>query len=289
MTILFAFISHNSFGDLIELVSSLDRTLEDTELSPSSISLLLIENSTRRYTDTEFDAIQSRTISTSIIYIDNQGYNHALNHALHIARNQKFDYLVAGNPDVSFASDYLSHLELCLRSYDFHIAVPNVLNLPLFTPQNPRVVYFNSKAWKRKMALYFSTPIFFQLLKIFSHLKSFISLLRTFYNNSFNRLLFVDHPVESTSYFIDVPCGVQFIFDISRLPSDFLLDENLFLWGEELMLYLNLKKLGLRCRFFSSPTLFHKPSSSVSSLSLKYYFIQRRSFAYILAKLNEAS
>ena len=288
MKILFSFVSHDSYSDLLELVRSFDIAFKQTDLSFCTIELLFLENSSRRYTNHELIAIKSTFVKTSIEYIENNGYNNALNYALSTAKRCNFNFLIAGNPDISFRADYLSDLIRYFSSIDFDVAVPNVLNQPYFTPQNPRIINFDQALWRRKMSLYFSSPLFFYIAKLVSLCRSYVYLLFSFMR-LYVPALAPEHLLAKPSYPIDIPCGVQFIFNISNLPPSFTLDDHVFLWGEEILLHLKLKEFNLTCSFFTQPTIYHKPSSSVSSLSLRYFFIQRRSFNYILSYLAQSS
>ena len=286
MKILLSFISHDAYHDLVELIDSLDSSIKGITGNELQISLVIVENSFKRYTNDQILSITSSYIPTRIDYIANRGYNHALNYSWNVAKSENCDYLVAGNTDIVFSSDYFSHLTTYLKDNNFYIAVPSVLNLPSLRPQNPRMVRFSYSYWSRKMSLYFSCPIFFYL----SNLKT---ILKDRLYSSY-RLLFGIRPLQVSSSrttlnlptVFDIPCGVQFIFNLHNLPSSFSFDENVFLWGEELLLYIYLQRFGWKFTFFQELIIHHKPSSSVSRLALKYYYIQRQSFDYIQSLFN---
>jgi len=277
MNILFAFVFHGSPDDVSEALSSLVRSIRSHHsVTTLSVSILVLENKYPSYPSSYYFALRNivEDIDLNVSFIENKGYNAGLNCALNYAQHSDIDLLVAGNPDIIFDLNYFQELLLNINT-DYLVSVPNVLNKPFDIPQNPRSLYFSSKLWLQKMNIYMSSYFVSQIYQLLYKLRQYlIASNPTFTSNE-------------AAFECDLVSGVQFIFSIKKLPYDFALDENIFLWGEELSLLITLSKYKSRFNYLSTPKVFHKVSRSVSFLRpLSYFRIQCQSLKYLSNQLR---
>tara|TARA_B100001250_G_scaffold410631_1_gene437471 strand:+ start:249 stop:1115 length:867 start_codon:yes stop_codon:yes gene_type:complete len=273
MKVIIALVSHGSVNEVIKAIKSINTSIiKNKGRLEIDLSILIIEN--KSYDDLKThkeklkENISLNNYDIKIKQIENKGYSNAINFALNYAREGSFEYLIAGNPDIEFSEDYFNNLSYYLSANrKFSIAVPSVYNNGI--NQNPRV---ESKVRLRTILMldiYFSSYVLSLFINYIKYLNSKLLLSVKKKNiEDFTRIL--------------IPCGVQYIFNIRHIPKSLMLDENIFLWGEELLLSYKLKQLGLYHIYFKNLKVHHDQSTTVSLLGqYNYYKIAKKSYKYI--------
>jgi len=92
-------------------------------------------------------------------------------------------------------------------------------------------------------------------------------------------------PIKQCDGPIVLCAGVQFIFNLDKIPSQFILDESIFLWGEEASLSWRLLAFNQKIHYISDLLVEHVKSVSVMSLGFSYVLFQRNSFLKVLPYL----
>jgi GT2 family glycosyltransferase len=279
MKYLFALISHGSTNDLVESLQSLYASIHNSGTRASAYQVLVVENKLSFYDREQFFGLANTDGSfPKVIYTSNNGYNAAINVALNYARKFCYDFLIVGNPDVIFEYDYVENLVSCCLRQSFWLAVPNVLNKPGMIKQNPRQICFEYKKWLFKMKLYIASYASFCLVNFWRRIKLKYTCISFFAQNRNDSALSLS-PVSC-----DVVSGVQFIFNLQLLPTNFCLDEQIFLWGEELALLFLLRNYNQRPLFLPAPTVIHKVSTAVQLIdSFDYFLIQKQSINRLIS------
>lgn len=188
----------------------------------------------------------------------NGGYGYGNNLGVrYLKDNGTSEYILIANPDVSVSNDTLKVLEEFLVNHsEYVIAAPYMLDR--------KGVRSRRSAWK--------IPSKFKAIMSMDPLYS-----KIFHPDQYS----LNNLINSEYYDVDVVSGSLFLTNKSYMLIYGMYDEELFLYGEELVLAIKFRDIGLKSVLLTSQTFIHNHSVSIdksySSFSKKQHlFLQSR-------------
>lgn len=263
MKVAFVAVNYNNWHISSNYVASVkaikDYTLHD-------ISIVIVDNCS--------SADDFANLKREIEYMDdvilvrtdeNLGYFGGLNYGIKQIDYCSFDYVVAGNNDLFFTRDFLNSLSQKTYKEDQVVIVPDVMTIN-GVHQNPQFVDCPNKARVLAYSVYYSC-YFLALIIDFIYGTSRVRRLE-------NKKIKTDESIE-----IFQCTGAVLIMKPSFFRTCGLLDDSLFLWGEEVALAHQLKMSNRKLLYDPDLVVIHMESASVSKVaSYKKYKIWQESF-----------
>ena len=207
----------------------------------------------------------AENVDVNIIAVDNHGYFSGLNSGLASLPSNDYRYWLVSNNDIELSTDFFVNLLKIRQAPSCYVTCPRVLDRDLID-QNPRQIHAYSKTKKALLRMYYSSLIF--AWPIFLGMWVYQRL----------RTRRVDR-IPSSVCKIENGYGAIYILNQAFFSNCNRLPEDVFLFGEEVLLQRDVSNSGGDIYFDPSLSCFHNSSSSVSALGwYKYYLIQKKSF-----------
>jgi GT2 family glycosyltransferase len=198
---------------------------------------------------------------------DNLGYFGGFNYCLGQINLNIYDAIVFTNPDVSFADDFLIQLRKYLDhelDEDVMIVAPRI-TLNSGVEQNPH----SAKAFSRMRKIYFRF--------LFSSMVNYVLL------GSVSRILkriFTRRSIVLKRQTIFLAHGACFIGTRNFFKKCGRLNQQVFLWGEEVFLMNQVKKNGGKILFIPDLRVFHHEHSATRFITSRNRFeLMRKSYS----------
>lgn len=201
-----------------------------------------------------------------IVSDENLGYFGGLNCGLSCSDNSAFDYVLVGNNDVVFRDDFMEVLSASHFDDDIMVVSPDIVNNS-GVHENPQLENRASFAMKMAFKLYFSAYFMSILVFNLSRVLKKLRLRKVFY-------------VPISSREIYQGSGAFYILTKSFFKYYNLLDDRVFLWGEERLLANQVVERNAKTYYFKDLVLFHNESSSTLKLpSRRIWQINQKSYS----------
>lgn len=263
MKLAFVAVNFNNWHISSNYVSSIKSI---REYNAHSITIIMVDNHSdeqdflalSRELDGEADVLLVRTEK-------NLGYFGGLNYGISHIKTGDYDYVIAGNNDVFFGKDFLS--VLCNKKYidRFSLIVPDVETVNGIH-QNPQFIDRPSKGRKLGYALYYFCYLFALLI-------DFLWMPAKKKRNNSRRKK-IDTPME-----IFLCTAVILIIRPRFFEKCGMLNDVLFLWGEEAALAKQLQDAGDAMYYDPDIRVMHLENSSVHKFtSYNKYKIWQKSY-----------
>jgi GT2 family glycosyltransferase len=222
------------------LIKGLINSISEDEVE---VSFLILDNAS---TTESFNELQLITDSRVCILQSEQnlGFTGGINFAIRFAINKIPDikYFFLLNPDAFSCPNLLSELTKILASN------PNAACV------SPKVLYLNGDPW------YSGAHINFAKGKVI--------------NNPGN-----ENKNQNSSYEVDVFSGCAVLFDLNKVISAGMLNEDLFMYFDEADFSIKLRKLGYKILYSPRHKILHDVSYTTKNISyLKTYYMTRNKF-----------
>lgn len=266
MKIVFLAVNYNNYAITANYVNSVN-CLRDVERH--RVGIVVVDNASRP----EDIAGLRRTIGdaprTKIVCSRrNLGYFGGLNYGIRSLRSLDFDYLVAGNNDLIFDRDFLRTLAEKSYSNRQMVIAPDLVT-PSGVHQNPQFTEPPSLLRRMGYRLYYTA---YPAAMLTDLAITFPRILRT--QTRRTKL--------ETAMEIYMCTGACMIFRPLFFRRCGLLDESVFLWGEEVLLARQLERAG--CELFYDPELrvLHIENATTRRIppDTRYQLLRRSYMAY---------
>jgi GT2 family glycosyltransferase len=237
---------------------------------PQLIDVVVVDNSDKsEFRDglkREMLAIALPTgFSVALVEVDNSGYFSGINSGLGSLNVEDYDFIVVGNNDLEFSDDFFNLLGDYQPAPSALVIAPNIVNLDGVN-ENPRAIKGVSAGRKLALRLYYQSYWVARLM----------TMIHVQLNGKRVKLR------DQSARFIHLSMGACYILTREFLQKSPTLDSKVFLFGEEVVLAEQLRRLGGRLFYEPSLVVKHCEHTSVGELGGKaYYRIQQRSFAII--------
>ena len=182
----------------------------------------------------------------------NRGYSSGLNLGLDGLVSNEYDYIVMSNNDLRYSFDFVKNLYSKRFPDDVFVVFPDVITDGR-QHENPR---FIKKINKRRQFLYW---LYYQNYNIARLIDFTLNILNLGNRNKIRTKL-----LNTTEIYLGV--GACFILTINYLNRFDLLDDSVFLWGEECLLSHQVRSVGGVQIYEPSLVVHHDAHSSVSSI-----------------------
>jgi len=205
-------------------------------------------------------ALRELTLRFKLVFLssaENLGFAKGMNVGIKKAKKDGCNFIICSNNDVVFSEDVDFNQLIKLHSHDDNIAVigPKILNSDMFD-QNPYMVSspFNNEYVNK-----------IRKIILFSFLGKYLFFMRGCLRGVFSKTNFRLESVDSSNY---VYClhGSFFMLTPSYFRYYENLDENTFLFVEELILSERVKNKGLKEYYYSDMVIIHKEDSSTNKM-----------------------
>jgi GT2 family glycosyltransferase len=194
------------------------------------------------------------------------GYFGGLNRGLAFSDNSAFDYVLVGNNDLVFREDFIEVLSASHFDDDIMVVSPDIINNS-GVHENPKLENRASLALKLGFKAYFSSYFTSILIFNLSKILKKISLRKVFYQPVSSRVIYQGS-------------GAFYILTKTFFKYYNLLDDRIFLWGEECLLANQVVERNCKTYFFRDLVIYHNESSSTSKLhSKKAWQMNRKSYS----------
>jgi GT2 family glycosyltransferase len=223
-----------------------------------NIEIIVVDNNS---VDNSVAAIRKKFPTVNLIANkENVGFAKANNQAIKISKGKYFLLL---NPDTLIEEDTL------VKIYNFMEKNPDAgaLGVKLIDGEGK----FLPESKRSLPTLLTSLYRFVGLSKIFPKSKIF---------NKYN----LGHLDDDKTYEVDVLCGAFMFIRCDILPSVGYLDEDFFMYGEDIDYSYRIKNAGYKIYYFHETTIIHFKGESTKKSSLKYHNIFYKAMAIFAKK-----
>jgi len=252
----FIVVNYENCNNTVELLHSLiNQSNLDCEYS---IELLVVDNSV---SDKEKRMVNSAMAAYKIVGVlrpnNNIGYFGGINYGLERIDCSKYDYVIIGNNDLTFSSDF--SVELIKKRYeeDILVVAPNIITKD-GRHQNPHVISRVSTIRKLVYDIYFYNYYFSRILLGASTFMKWIVGERK-------------KPADHSQY-IHMGIGACYILTPSFFKHFKKLDDALFLYGEEAVLAGQVMSVSCKTYYDSSLVVTHAESATLSKFPSRFTY-----------------
>ena len=197
----------------------------------------------------------------------NGGYGSGNNIGIRYLSNHHSDYILLCNPDVCVSEKTVLYMEKFMEQHDYSIAAP----------------FMCDKNGRRQYNSAFKIPTCLQYILSFEMLYS-----KLFHPCFYKDLcLTKEHVID-----VDGVSGSLFIMRTKDMVADGMFDENIFLYAEEMVLSIKMKKANRRIALLADHSFIHNHSVSISKTfksEVKKQKICLKSQLYVVKQYYRAS
>lgn len=264
MKVKFISVNFNNSGETIKFIKSVNK-FRSTEVE---IQIVIVDNLSDK---PDLRLLQQYVIACefeiNLIVSDmNLGYFGGLNRGLLFSDNSLFDYVLVGNNDVVFREDFIETLSSSDFDDDVMVVSPDIINRSGIH-ENPQLEGRASLAMKLAFRAYFS--FYFISILVFN-LSRILKKMRV--------RVVLDEPVSSRKIYQG--SGAFYILTKSFFQYYNLLDDRVFLWGEERLLANQVIERNAITYYCRDLVVYHNENSSTSKLpSLDMWRLNKKSYS----------
>jgi GT2 family glycosyltransferase len=218
------------------------------------------------------NSISKRSFARLIVQKNNYGYFKGLNAGIKNCSKCDNTLLIVGNNDLKFASDFILHLKGIPYENDVMVIAPNIVTLD-GRKQNPHVVSSVAKLELIKSRIYFSNYYVGQASRYI------YALFRLVAKNVFLKSKKIEKNAEFGRIKIKRGIGACYVLTPNFFQYYELLDDRVFLWGEEALLSNQVECVGGCTLYDPMIKITHCESASVRFIEKRErYDIVRASY-----------
>lgn len=260
----FIAVNYNECNHTLKYIKSVNNILLKEN---DSIRIIIVDNNS---SESDYNKINKycqnyKNINT-VRLESNIGYFSGLNQGIKLVDTEEDTYLIVGNNDLTFDKNFLINFkEIDISAKTFVIA-PDIITKD-GKHQNPHVINEVSLINKLKPRIYFLNYYIGQAFKFLNH---FINkaLLTTDDQKRVNRQMIIKRGI-----------GACYLLTPYFFENYDLLDDRVFMWGEEALLSNQVEKAGGHTLYSPSLVVYHHESASVRKISSrKKYKMVRESY-----------
>ncbi len=266
MKLVFIAVNYNNSDITINYIQSI---LALKRSNKSTIRIVIVDNDSE---EKDFKNLHTyiKDVTLNSIKIDlirnttNRGYFGGLNTGLKSWGVDQKTYVVIGNNDLAFADDFIFNLLNSTYDNDVMVIAPDVVTRDGIH-QNPHCINRVSPIRKFLYKLYYTNYYLGTSIRFPALIYNKIKKPKTLKINQ--------------RMYIYMGIGACYILTPRFFEHYSLLDESVFLWGEEALLANQVMKAKGKTLYEPNLTVFHFESASVSRISSKKSWeMQRKSF-----------
>ena len=263
MKIAFVAVNYNNWHISANYVSSV-KAIRDYQ--KHEITIVIVDNASNENDylclRSEIEGIQDVILVRTA---DNLGYFGGLNYGIRQIDYRSYDYVIAGNNDLFFKRDFISILSTKKYENKQTVIVPDLLTVGGIH-QNPQFIKAPSKKRQLGYKIYYSWyPI--------------ALLMDLLYGKTREKRLNQKKEKVTESMEIFQCTGAIMLLRPSFFGHCGLLDDSLFLWGEEVALAHQLILVGDKMLYDPQLQVIHMENASVGKIaSYKKYKLWKKSF-----------
>lgn len=235
--------------------------------------IIIVDNCSTSDSRAQLTEVINKLADSNIHLIEatsNRGYFQGLNVGIRYSRDlADYDYLIVGNNDVTYESNFLTELEAIPFDEKNMVLAPNIYNTSGYF-ENPNAI---SKISPVRMFFYDVYYTHFLLASLITRLYNIRNKLAT---NKRRKIM-----MNETKHFIPIYLcmGSQFILTKSFFQHYQQLREDVFLWSEEALLGYQVRTAGKEILYCPTLKMFHLENASTGQLpSRKKYDIMQKSY-----------
>ena len=271
MNVLCLFVNYNNSDYSINCVDSL---VENKSLI--NLTIMIIDNNSIEKEKIKLLKWQAVNSSVNVVYLEkNIGYFPALNYGLNQYKKNEYDYVVIGNNDLLFQSNFLSILEQKQYNKDIFVISPNIINKDN-NHQNPAVREKYTRLQLFYLEIYHLHYFFALLINIISSAIKFRGSQKS--KNGWDK-----------SGYISIGYGACYILTRNYLSKIKEIPSYLFLMNEENALSDIVFRNGGRIYYDKNLVVNHMEHSSILKIpKRKKYYIEQESYRISKKHFNNA-
>ncbi len=257
----FVTVSYNNSNYTIKYLDSIERLKKQDYV----VKVIIVDNASKMEDFRKIENDVLNRVNTKLIRNkDNLGYFKALNVGISTIQNNKALYII-GNNDIEFDENFLLKLNNIEYDDDVLVLAPNVITRDGFH-QNPHLVNRVSKFRKTGYYIYFSNYYFGQL--IYWIAQRFKKPRSTQPDKAWN-----------CKKVIHMGIGACYVLTENFFKYYNVLDDRVFLWGEEALLAGQVTNVNGKILYDPSIVVYHNENSSVLAIPTKQaYRIAKQSY-----------
>jgi len=257
-------VNFNNYRETIKFLKSVHESYEFFD----NIEVIVVDNASE---ESDLSSLREYILAcpsyvSLVVSEKNLGYFGGLNIGLSFSDNSNFDYVLIGNNDVVFRDDFFKVLSESVFSNDVMVVSPDIINNS-GVHENPQLQNRAGIVMKLAFSAYFS--FYFMSILIFnlSRILKKIKIRRVLRESLSSRDIYQGS-------------GAFYILTKRFFKYYNLLDDRVFLWGEERLLANQVLERCSKTYYFQNLVMFHNESSSTSKLpSLTTWRINKTSYS----------
>lgn len=260
----FIAVNYNGLEFTKQYIESIKNIAKDTT---DSVQIVIVDNNSNKSDKTSLTELKKNVADLEVILLsENIGYFPALNKGIEFVKKDKDTMMIIGNNDLTFSMDFITNLKKIDYSTDSLVIAPNIITKQ-GRQQNPHVVKEVSGIEKIKSEIYYSNYYIGQVLR--------------FFNQSIKKVLNKKPQLKNSYGQMKIKRGIGACYILT--PNFFnhfaLLDDRVFMWGEEALLSNQIESVGGFTLYDPTIKIIHHESASVSNIqSKKKYHMIKKSY-----------
>lgn len=248
----FIAVNYNEADHTIKYIDSVNNILtEENDL----IRIIIVDNNSDDSDFTKIKKYASDFKNVELVRLDkNLGYFSGLNEGIKLVNKKDNSYLIIGNNDLIFDKKFLHNFKKIDFNNKTFVIAPNIITRD-GKHQNPHVINKVSFINRLKAKIYFSNYYIGQFFK--------------FINSFFKKWIFNSNKSNQINKKMTIKRGIGACYLLTPFFFEHyeLLDDRVFMWGEEALLSNQVEKTGGRTLYVPSLLVYHHENASVKKIS----------------------
>jgi len=191
----------------------------------------------------------------------NLGYFGGLNEGLKVIKNKNKDFVIIGNNDIKFESNFIEELLKLDIGEKLMVICPDIITKD-GKHQNPHLIKKISKLERIKNEIYFKNYYITMFLRFLN------KPLKMIFNKNINK----NKRNYKNKTKIRMGIGACYVLTQNFFKNFELLDNEVFMWGEEAVFANQIEKVNVDVFYIPELKVFHEENASVRKIPSKERF-----------------
>lgn len=260
----FIAVNYNGSSFTRDYIDSVNEIIVD---KTDKVEIIIVDNKSEPKDLETLEVYCKKIDNVRIIKLNkNLGYFKGLNQGIKNTNKNRHTMLIVGNNDLTFDKNFIRNLKEIKYEEDVLVIAPNIVTKE-GRQQNPHVVDRVSNIQKLKAKIYFSNYYIGQTLRLINQTIKRVVKRPVILQNNYKQMK------------IKRGIGACYILTPNFFNYFDVLDDRVFMWGEEALLSNQIESVGGTTLYDPTILIKHHESASVSSIqSKKKYYMVKESY-----------
>ena len=251
---IFIAVNYNNSNFTINYIDSINRL---NLIGNEKIKIIIVDNNSNQNDIKNLNNYLNKVNNADLINLSNNlGYFKGLNQGIQLVKKDSNTLLIIGNNDLTFDENFILNLKKINYDKDIMVIAPNIITKE-GRQQNPHVIEKVSFIDKLKSEIYFSNYYVGQAFRFINQAIKKTCRKPPILKNNYKQMK------------IKRGIGACYILTPNFTEKFELLDDRVFMWGEEALLSNQIESVGGATLYDPSIIVYHHESASVKGMQTK--------------------